>query len=82
MSLSAVARHGSEYRGKNIGHVARVCLLVHRNIGAGTARQYIATASACKGGKRMGRGRYAVGTGRTPTAAIKKSLHRYATGIK
>lgn len=82
-SFGAVARGGSSYRGKTLRpHTLRVCVLVYRNIGASNARQYTAHAAACKGGKRMARGRYGSGAGRTPTAATKKALRAFASKVR
>lgn len=81
-SYGAVASHGSGYRRKSHKHVFRLCVVVHRDIGASNARQYNATVATCKGGARMSRGRYAVGIGRTPTAATKKALRAFASKVK
>lgn len=79
--LGAVAKHGGQFSGKNRQHQLKVCVAVHRNIGASTARQYVAEAQPCKG-TRMGRNRYAQAVGRTPTAATKKVLRALATKLK
>ncbi len=85
--LSAVARHGSEYRGKRSrSRFFSVDVQINRDTGASTARQYHAHACVVTRSpvRRRGRDdkRCGFGSGRTPTAAGKKALRALSVRLK
>lgn len=74
VSISASVHQTAGNGGKH-NYNAMVCLTT--KISSGSLR------AAMAGAKREGRSsRYGYGEGRTPTAAIKKALHRLATKLK
>jgi len=86
----AVAKHGGQYSKRSHSRFFDVSVQVNRNIGASTKFQYRAQACVVRRGGRGPKSRYGPasdrrcgsGSGRTPTAAGKKALHRLASAMK